>query len=159
MQFLLYCLCGGIGVSTDYLIYYSALTFGLWYQAANILGYLSGTLISFFLNRKITFGIHDKIGRRLLSFLGVAAIGFFVSALMLWVMVDIMSISTEISKLVSLTSKLITLPDYFLQYLTENNADAKIAKLLTLPVVVIIQFSLNRRLTFSENSQHQIKSI
>lgn len=129
MQLLLYCLCGGIGVTTDYLIYYTALTFGLWYQAANVLGYLSGTLVSFFLNRKITFGVHDKLAHRLAVFLGVAAIGFAVSALMLWLMVDFMTV------------------------------DAKIAKLLTLPVVVIIQFSLNRRITFSENLRHQSKGM
>src|ERR1700737_259709 len=129
MQFLFYCLCGGIGVTTDYLIYYSALTLGLWYQAANVLGYLSGTLISFFLNRKITFGIHDNLARRLAIFFGVAAIGFSASALMLWLIIDVMSF------------------------------DAKIAKLLTLPVVVIIQFSVNRRITFSENLRHQPKGM
>jgi putative flippase GtrA len=120
MQFFLYCLCGGIGVATDYLIYFSALTFGLWYQGANALGYLSGTLVSFFLNRKITFGVHNKVARRLAIFLGVATLGFSASILMLWLMVDVMSI------------------------------DPKISKLLTLPVVVIIQFSMNRKLTFSE---------
>ena len=118
MQFFLYCLCGGIGVTTDYLVYYAALTFGLWYQTANVLGYLSGTVVSFFLNRKITFGVHDKIPRRLALFLGVAAMGFSASVLLLWLLVDVMSV------------------------------DARIAKLLTLPVVVIIQFSMNRRITF-----------
>lgn len=119
-QFFLYCLCGGIGVSTDYLIFYSSLTFGLWYQGANLFGYLAGTLVSFFLNRKITFGVQDKVGQRLVIFLGVAAIGFSASALMLWMMVDVISL------------------------------DPKIAKLLTLPVVVILQFSLNRQITFNE---------
>ena len=119
MQFLLYCLCGGIGVTTDYCVYYVALTFGVWYQAANVFGYLSGTLVSFFLNRKITFSVHDKLARRLAIFLGVAAIGYSVSALMLWLLVDTASI------------------------------DARIAKLLTLPVVVLLQFFLNRRITFS----------
>ena len=118
MQFVLYCICGGIGVTTDYLVYYLALESGLWYQAANILGYLSGTLVSFFLNRKITFGVHDKVPQRLAIFLGVATIGYTVSAVLLWVLVDAMTV------------------------------DAKIAKLLTLPVVVVIQFSLNRRITF-----------
>lgn len=121
MQFFLYCLCGGIGVATDYAIYYLALTFGLWYQAANILGYLSGTLISFFLNRKITFGVHDRLTQRLAIFLGIAAVGFTASALMLWLMIDIMKI------------------------------DARLSKLLTLPVVVVIQYSLNRRITFSHS--------
>lgn len=119
MQFLLYCLCGGIGVASDYLIYYLALEFGLWYQTANVFGYLSGTVVSFILNRKITFGVHDKVPRRLALFLGVAAIGFSTSALLLWLLVDVMSV------------------------------DAKIAKLLTLPVVVVIQFTMNRRITFS----------
>lgn len=118
MQFILYCLCGGIGVSVDYSIYYFALRLGFWYQAANSLGYLAGTLVSFSLNRKITFGINDQIAQRLLIFLGVAAIGFSGSAFILWLMVDVLSI------------------------------DAMLSKSLTLPLVVIIQFSLNRRLTF-----------
>lgn len=129
MQFFLYCLCGGLGVTTDYIIYYSALTFGLWYQAANVLGYLSGTLVSFFLNRKITFDVKDRMGQRLAIFLGVAAVGFSASAFMLWLMVDVMTV------------------------------DAKIAKLLTLPIVVVIQYSLNRRITFSENLRRQPKGI
>lgn len=125
MQFLLYCLCGGIGVTTDYFVYYVALKFGVWYQAANVFGYLAGTLVSFFLNRKITFGVRDKLAHRLAIFLGVAAIGFSASALMLWLMIDAMSI------------------------------DAKIAKLLTLPIVVIIQFTMNRQITFSEKFRMQ----
>jgi putative flippase GtrA len=126
MQLLLYCICGGIGVTADYFVYYSALTFGVWYQTANIFGYLSGTLVSFFLNRKITFGIRDKLAYRLAMFLGVAAIGFSVSAVMLWFLVDLMLV------------------------------DARIAKLLTLPVVVIIQFSMNRRITFFKNTSEQV---
>jgi putative flippase GtrA len=125
MQFLLYCLCGGIGVTTDFLVYYVALTLGFWYQAANVLGYLVGTLVSFFLNRKITFGVRDKLTSRLATFLGVAAIGFSASALMLWLMVDVFSI------------------------------DAKISKLLTLPLVVMIQFSMNRRITFGKKASEQ----
>jgi putative flippase GtrA len=125
-QFFLYCLCGGIGVSTDYLIFYYVLNFGLWYQGANLLGYLAGTLVSFFLNRKITFGAQDKVVRRLTFFLGVAAIGFSASAVLLWLMVDVISL------------------------------DPKIAKLLTLPVVVILQFSLNRRISFNEQRNSSV---
>lgn len=120
MQFLLYCLCGGIGVTTDYSIYYVALKFGVWYQAANVFGYISGTVVSFFLNRIITFSVRDKMAHRLAMFLGVATVGFSASAFMLWVLVDFIAV------------------------------DAKIAKLFTLPVVVILQFSLNRRITFRE---------
>lgn len=118
-QFLLYCLCGGLGVSTDYLVFYLSVTAGLWYQGANLLGYLAGTLLSFALNRVLTFKMRDRVAQRLAMFLGVAAIGFGASAAMLWVLVQLLGV------------------------------DARMAKLLTLPMVVVLQFTLNRRLTFN----------
>jgi putative flippase GtrA len=121
-QFILYCICGGIGVSTDYLIYYVSIQSGLWYQTANVLGYLCGTIISFCLNRIITFNARDKVAQRFAIFLTVAAIGFTASALMLWILVD------------------------------HLNIDEELAKLLTLPVVVVIQFMLNRRITFGSTA-------
>jgi putative flippase GtrA len=65
MQFLLYCLCGGLGVSSDYLVYHLSIGHGMWYQAANVLGYLTGTLLSFTLNRIITFRQRDRVLQRL----------------------------------------------------------------------------------------------
>jgi putative flippase GtrA len=122
-QFLLYCLCGGLGVSTDYVVFYLSVTAGLWYQGANLLGYLAGTLLSFALNRVLTFKMRDRVAQRLLMFLGVAAVGFCASAALLWVLVQLLDV------------------------------DPRIAKLLTLPLVVVLQFSLNRRLTF--NAAHR----
>lgn len=119
MQFILYCICGGMGVSTDYAIYYLAVTGGMWYQGANALGYLAGTLMSFTLNRVFTFGMRDRVLQRLFMFLAVAAVGFAASALMLYLLV---------------------------QWL---HLDPRIAKLLTLPMVVVLQFALNRRITFN----------
>ena len=118
MQFLLYCLCGGIGVATDYAVFWLAVTGGLWYQAANALGYLAGTLASFALNRVVTFKQRDRVGQRLAMFLAVAGLGFAVSAALLWGLVDLAGL------------------------------DARLAKLLTLPLVVVLQFSLNRRFSF-----------
>jgi len=122
MQFLLYCLCGGIGVSTDYAIYYLSYSGGLWYQGANALGYLAGTLMSFTLNRWLTFGMRDRVLQRLALFLAVAAFGFSCSALMLWALVQ------------------------------QLHLDPRLAKLATLPVVVVLQFLLNRRITFNPAS-------
>jgi putative flippase GtrA len=119
MQFFLYCLCGGIGVSTDYAVYYVSYSGGLWYQGANALGYLAGTLMSFALNRVFTFGMRDRVLARLALFLAVAAVGFCASALLLWTLVQSLHI------------------------------DPRIAKLITLPMVVVLQFSLNRRITFN----------
>lgn len=117
-QFLVYCICGGIGVSVDYAAFYLAVSNGLWYQFANVLGYASGTVVSFVLNRWITFGARDYPVRRFMLFLAVAGVGFTASAALLWVLVDVVLL------------------------------DARLGKLLTLPLVVILQFSLNRRFTF-----------
>ena len=125
LQFSLYCICGGIGVTTDFSIYYASVSLGIWYQAANVIGYSSGTLVSFFLNRNITFKVHDKLTQRMALFCGVAAIGFVASAILLWLMVDIIVI------------------------------DPTMAKLFTLPVVVIFQFSMNRWITFKESGHQQ----
>ena len=119
-QFFLYAICGGTGVLTDFAIYYLVVELGLWYQGANILGYFGGTLISFFLNRLITFKVKDQPLKRLFAFLGVASLGFLASAGMLFVFVDLLSF------------------------------DPKISKLLSLPVVVIIQFLINRKFTFGK---------
>ncbi len=106
---------------TDYCVYYAALQFGVWYQAANVVGYASGTVVSFFLNRRITFGVRSRTMQRLAMFFGVAAVGYAVSALMLWLLVDHVLI------------------------------DPRMSKLLTLPLVVAVQFLLNRYITFSES--------
>jgi putative flippase GtrA len=77
--------------------------------------------MSFALNRIFTFGMRDRALQRLAMFLMVAGIGFAASALLLWLLVDL------------------------------ANVDARIAKLITLPMVVVLQFSLNRRITFKAN--------
>jgi putative flippase GtrA len=117
-QFIYYCLCGGLGVGVDLLSYYLALQSGLWYQTANIIGYSLGTFVSFLLNRALTFNVKDKVFIRLLSFFGVAFIGFIASSILLYLLVDIL------------------------------NIESRISKLLTLPFVVLIQFSINRKFTF-----------
>jgi len=119
VQFLLYCLCGGIGVATDYTVFHVAVTAGTWYQAANAMSYLAGTLVSFALNRVVTFKVRDRVLQRLGMFLAVAAVGFASSALLLWLLVDL------------------------------AHLDPKLSKLITLPMVVVVQFSLNRRFSFN----------
>jgi putative flippase GtrA len=118
MTFLLYCICGGIGVSTDYVTFYLLVTAGAWYQSANIAGYIAGTLVSFALNRAFTFKMKDKVGRRLATFLLVGAIGYACSAILLWLLVK------------------------------GAHLDPRLAKVVTLPLVVAVQYSLNRRFSF-----------
>jgi putative flippase GtrA len=122
LQFFWYCVCGGSGVLTDVLLYRLLQTMGVDYQLANAAGYLAGTLLSFCLNRVITFGVRDKTGQRLALFLLVALCGYLASSLMLWGLVAGLGM------------------------------DKFWAKLLTLPLVVALQFGLNRKITFRTGS-------
>jgi putative flippase GtrA len=122
-RFALYALCGGSGVALDFCVYAVLVSLGLWYQAANIVGYAAGTLLSFVLNRAITFRVMDAPLRRLASFLAVAAIGYGVSSGALWLLIERMA---------------------FNQLL---------AKAAVLVLVVIIQFGINSAVTFRSSKE------
>ena len=118
LQFLKYILFGGFGVVVDYFIFLLLINQGFFYQTANVGGYLSGTVVSFLLNRKLTFNILDKAFYRFIIFTGVAFLGYLLSAVLLFILVE----------------------NAFL--------DTKSAKLLTLPIIAIFQFTINRKITF-----------
>lgn len=117
-QFILYAICGGSSVALDLGIYSTLVWLGTWYQLANIVGYAMGTLLSFALNRAFTFKVYDRAWLRLAIFFSVALTGYLASTALLWWLVDILSLH------------------------------AILAKFLTLFVVLILQFSLNRVFTF-----------
>jgi putative flippase GtrA len=118
-QFLLYCVIGFSGVGLDFGLYSLLIKFKLLdYQAANAVGYASGTLLSFVLNATFNFRVTDKIGLRLASFFGVASLGWLASAALLNLLID--------------------------QY----GYDRYLAKFTTLVVVVLLQYNLNRLLSF-----------
>jgi putative flippase GtrA len=121
-KLVLYALCGGSGVALDFLVYSLLVIGGTWYQFANIIGYALGTCLSFFLNRAITFGVRDAPVRRFLSFISVAAFGYLVSTGVLWILVEAFHLDPVISKVV------------------------------TLFVVLAIQFTLNSLITFRSAS-------
>ena len=121
-QLLLYCVIGFSGVGLDYCIY--SLLVGtklLDYQAANAIGYASGTLLSFILNAKFNFRVTDRIALRVLSFFCVAALGYLASrGLLGWLIGDC----------------------GFGKYLS---------KAATLVVVVLLQYNLNRLISFRKS--------
>lgn len=118
VKFIKYLIFGGIGVLVDYSIFYILVDYGLYYQFANALGYLFGTMISFLFNRKLTFNVTDRATYRFILFAGVAILGYLLSATILFFLVD-----------------------FF-------NMDAKLVKFITLPIVAIFQFTLNKNITF-----------
>jgi putative flippase GtrA len=118
-QFLLYCVIGASGVTLDFGIYSLLVkTKLLDYQAANAIGYASGTLLSFILNAKFNFRVTDKIALRLLSFFSVAFLGWLASAGLLHLLIGRLGF------------------------------DKYLSKLATLVVVVLLQYNLNRLLSF-----------
>jgi len=122
-QFLLYCVIGACGVSLDFGIYSLLVkTQLLGYEAANAISYSSGTLLSFILNARLNFRVADKIPLRLASFIGVAFLGWAVSAGLLHVLIENFHLSKYLSKLA------------------------------TLAVVVVLQYNLNRLISFRKSS-------
>ena len=118
-QFLLYCVIGASGVTLDFGIYSLLVkTRLLDYQAANAVGYSSGTLLSFILNARYNFRVADKIPLRLVSFFSIAFLGWLVSAGLLHLLIGRFEI------------------------------DKYLSKFATLIVVVLLQYNLNRRLSF-----------
>jgi len=117
-KFALYTICGGSGVLVDIATYTSLVLGGVDYQVANAAGYALGTLLSFFLNRHFTFKIYDNALRRMALFFLTAGIGYLISTALLWLLVE---------------------------HLHLNPFSAK---LITLAIVLVVQFSGNRAITF-----------
>jgi len=122
-QFLLYCVIGASGVTLDFGIYSLLVkTRLLDYQAANAVGYASGTLLSFILNARFNFRVTDKIALRLLSFFSIAFLGWLVSAGLLHLLIG------------------------------HYGFDKYLSKFATLVVVVLLQYNLNRLLSFRKTT-------
>jgi putative flippase GtrA len=122
-QFLLYCVIGFSGVGLDTGVYSLLLKTGLLnVQAANVVGYSCGTLLSFVLNARYNFRVTDKIARRMATFFGVAFLGWMASAGVLYLLVDV------------------------------YHFDKYVSKIATLPVVVLLQYNLNRLISFRKAS-------
>jgi len=119
-QFLTYAFCGGMGVALDFGVYTLLVHGGWFYQGANIISYACGTLLSFILNRAITFRVMDAPLRRLATFFAVAAAGYVLSSASLYAMVELM------------------------------HWDKLIAKAISIVVVVLTQYTLNSRVTFKK---------
>lgn len=117
-QFFLYVLCGGTGVLVDLSLYALLLWYHCNYQVANAIGYIAGTLTSFWLNRHFTFQMYDRTLHRLGLFFATAFTGYLVSGTILWMLV------------------------------TKLDWGPLPAKLAMLLVILVLQFSLNRALTF-----------
>ena len=91
------------------------------YLWANVVSVSIGLTVSFMLNRSINFKVKDKTTQRFLSFYVIGLIGLGISSLMLWLMVDMM------------------------------HWDKMMCKLVAILFVALIQFLLNKFITFRQS--------
>ncbi|MDN4481935.1 GtrA family protein [Demequina lignilytica] len=119
-RFLLYALIGGGAVVVDVGLYaVLAVPVGLHPIAANTTSTFTAMVLSFAANSVLNFKVTDRIVARFLSFALVTGAGYVVSTLILLVLIDGLG------------------------------ANALVAKGATLPVVLLLQYTLNKKITFA----------
>jgi len=118
---ILYLLIGGTGASLDFLIFSSLSWFfeSKLYIVYHLLGYFSGTTVSFVLNAKYNFKKFNRLSKRIRSFYLIALLGLIFSTVFLFILITVFEINQIFSKFLSI---------FF---------------------VFLIQFTLNRKITFS----------
>lgn len=121
-ELVVYCLIGCTGAGLDFLIYSVLVAFaGVHYQAANFLSVTAGIVNNFFLNFFFNFKVRDRVWRRLASFYAVGMFGWALSALCLWAGVEVLKLGELAAKLASIV------------------------------LVTIVQFTLNKLVTFRKS--------
>ena len=106
----------------DFLVYSLLVRYAnLNVQPANAIGYSSGTVLSFVLNSRFNFKTRDWITLRFISFCVVAFLGWSASATTLSVLIN------------------------------RYGCNKYLAKFLTTFVVVLVQYTLNRAISFRQS--------
>ena len=122
-EIILYGIIGSLSASIDFLIYFLLTNnIGLNYLFANTLSVSIGISVSFILNRKYNFKVTDYIFKRLIIFFSIGLSGLAVSSLLLYIFIGIFDIQVLISKLLSIA------------------------------FVVMLQFLLNKFVTFKQSA-------
>ena len=117
--FIKYALIGVTGVSIDmFLFYILHKQVGIHYQFANIISVSCGITNNFMLNAFFNFKMKDKLIQRFFQFYSIGLFGLLISAGLLYLFIE----------------------QFFIQEI--------VAKLMTVAVVTIVQFNLNKLVTF-----------
>jgi putative flippase GtrA len=113
-----YFLVGAFCATVDLAVFLLLQVTGLNPIPSTVIGYCSGTLLSFLLNRSLTFKVLDKPIRRLALFFGTGLAGLTLSALLMF----LGQLATALSP--------------------------ELIKALSIPPVAVFQYLLNKKLTF-----------
>jgi len=123
---ILYAVIGAFCASIDFGVYTALCYWQIMpYLWANIISIHCGIICSFLLNRSVNFKVKDHPKTRFLSFYTVGLFGLGISETMLYTLV------------------------------TVNHMDEVLCKLLSIVVVSLVQFVLNKYVTFNTHIHHQ----
>ena len=122
-QFFIYAFIGASGALLDYLAFLVMRQFlPIHYLVINFISTTMGIANNFFLNARFNFKIRDNMLRRFVSFYAIGMLGLVVASGMLYGLIDLLAFPPAI------------------------------AKLLSIVVIVLLQYQLNKRISF-KNSQ------
>ena len=120
----LYGIIGGFCAALDFGVYTLLCYFDIMpYLWANVISIHVGIFTSFLLNRSINFRVRDNVAARFLSFYVVGLTGLGISELMLYLMV------------------------------TVGGWNEVLCKLISIVVVALVQFLLNKYITFKNTNK------
>ena len=126
-HFIKYSLIGVVGVTLDMVLFVFLTQWMLWpYLIANAVSVSLGITNNFFFNAYFNFKTTDKMWRRYASFVAVGLFGLLLSSFLLVVFINI-ALFSQIT-----------------------------AKALTIGLVAIAQYILNKNITFKRNADGQI---
>lgn len=118
-QFFIYALIGASGALLDYLAFLVMMQFlPIHYLVINFISTTMGIANNFFLNARFNFKIRDNMMRRFVSFYAIGMLGLVVTSGMLYGLIDLLAFPPAI------------------------------AKLLSIVVIVLLQYQLNKRISF-----------
>ena len=122
--FVLYSAIGTLSASLDFVVFTTLVKWlCLPYLLSNIISVNSGIITSFLLNRHFNFKVKDKAGLRFIIFYSVGLLGLLISTILLWLLVEYKLVNTIV------------------------------AKTFTIVIVVLVQFTLNKYITFKKYSK------
>ena len=123
-----YCVIGCSGALLDFVLYTLLCSCtGIYYQYINILSASAGIVNNFFLNAMLNFKVRDRLVKRFLIFYAVGCAGIGLTALLLFLLIE------------------------------KLRLDAVLAKALTIVAVTIVQFVLNKCITFKKGEQRKCR--
>jgi len=120
-QFILYSIIGFSGAFIDFVVFIVLIkVFSMNAIIANAISISLGITNNFILNSIFNFKVKDKLKQRFIKFYLIGLFGFFISSLIIYILKEVLGVDPIISKLCSIV------------------------------IVVILQYSLNKRITFKK---------